>query len=144
MSHATDNNVIANLDRSISTYTDGTSEHTVASDDRTTNDPNTSARSTFILLPVLPMGMAFAGVGQPNVLWMKVLGLLPFSAPTVLPVRMIMGEVGWWEFPLSIALLVGSVWLFRRAAAKVFRVSMLLYGKEPSWGEVIRWAREPV
>jgi hypothetical protein len=32
--------------------------------------------------------------------------------------------------------------LFRRLAGKVFATGMLLYGKEPSLAEMVRWARE--
>lgn len=32
--------------------------------------------------------------------------------------------------------------LFRRAAGKIFATGVLLYGKEPSLRETLRWARE--
>jgi ABC-2 type transport system permease protein len=42
----------------------------------------------------------------------------------------------------SVALLAGTAWLFRRLAGTIFATGMLLYGKEPSLAEVVRWARE--
>jgi ABC-2 type transport system permease protein len=42
----------------------------------------------------------------------------------------------------GITLLAGAAWLFRRLAGKVFATGMLLYGKEPSLAEMVRWARE--
>jgi hypothetical protein len=35
---------------------------------------------------------------------------------------------------------VAAVLLLRLAAGRVFRIAMLMYGKEPTWSEVRRWA----
>ncbi|MBM4130100.1 ABC transporter permease, partial [bacterium] len=45
----------------------------------TISDPNSSSRSTFLFLPFLPLGAAFAGLGNPDAAWIKALALLPFS-----------------------------------------------------------------
>jgi hypothetical protein len=37
---------------------------------------------------------------------------------------------------------VVAIAMLRRAAGRMFGVSMLMTGKEPSWGEVWRWLRE--
>lgn len=55
---------------------------------------------------------------------------------------MVTGEVPWWEVGLAVVLLVAAVWAMSRVAGRVFRTGMLMYGKEPSWGEVRRWIRE--
>jgi hypothetical protein len=38
--------------------------------------------------------------------------------------------------------LVTTFYLLRKLAARIFRVSILLSGKEPSWGEIIKLMRE--
>ncbi|TPW10554.1 MAG: ABC-2 type transport system permease protein [bacterium] len=47
----------------------------------------------------------------------------------------------WWEIVLSIALvmvtIVGVVW----AAARIFRIGILMYGKRPSLPEIIKWVK---
>jgi ABC-2 type transport system permease protein len=55
---------------------------------------------------------------------------------------MLLDRVPAWEVALAIVLLMGAVWILRRLAGKVFHLGMLMYGKEPSWGEVRRWMRE--
>jgi hypothetical protein len=40
---------------------------------------------------------------------------------------------------LSIVLLAAGVFALRIAAGRVFRLAMLMYGKEPSWSEVRHW-----
>lgn len=69
------------------------------------------------------------------------LSYLPFSAPLIMPMRMALIPVHWTEVALSL-LSVGAgcalvVWL----AARIYRVGMLMYGKRPGFGEVMRWVR---
>jgi ABC-2 type transport system permease protein len=105
-------------------------------------DPHTSMRTQFMFLPMLPLIPAFLGVGDADATWMRVLGILPPTSSAVLPVRILVTEVPWWEVGLSLALLCLAVWAMSRIAGRVFRVGMLMYGKEPTWGEVRRWVRE--
>ncbi|UCH84879.1 MAG: ABC transporter permease, partial [Candidatus Latescibacterota bacterium] len=108
----------------------------------TISDPNNSSRSSMIMLPMLPLGIAFAGLGNPDVVWMRLLGMIPLSSPSVMPVRLVLGEVVWWEFVLAVALLAATIWFLRRASGVVFGLGMLMHGKEPSLGEIRRWLRE--
>ena len=69
------------------------------------------------------------------------LSWLPFSSPIVMPMRMAMGGVpmthvigSWIVSALGCA---GAIWL----AARIYRVGMLMYGKKPSMGELIKWIR---
>ncbi len=108
----------------------------------TITDPNSSSRSSLLLLPFLPLGLTLTGMDQPDAVWMRVLALIPGLSPAAMPVRLLRGDPWVVEILLSLALLVVMVWVFRRAAGRVFGVSMLMTGKEPSWGEVWRWLRE--
>lgn len=70
-----------------------------------------------------------------------VLSWLPFSSPIVMPTRMALGSVpmshvigSWIVSALGTA---GAIWL----AARIYRVGMLMYGKKPSMGELIKWIR---
>ncbi|MFH1573826.1 MAG: ABC transporter permease [Acidobacteriota bacterium] len=108
----------------------------------TISDPNNSSRSSLIMLPMLPLGIAFAGLGSPDVFWMRLLSILPLSSPSVMPVRLVLGEAEVWEFALAVVLLVVAIWFMRRAAGLIFGLGMLMYGKEPSLREIRRWLRE--
>lgn len=90
------------------------------------------------MLPILPLALAFVLLKTPDALFMRLLGLFPLTSPTVLSGRLVLGEVAWWEFPLAIVLLLGAISLMRRAAGKIFSLGILMYGKEPSWGEIRR------
>lgn len=108
----------------------------------TINDPNTSERSAFMLLPVLPVGFAFAALSDPDSFIIKTLGVFPLTSSSMLPARLVLTDVSVWEFFLAVALLLVSIWIFRKAAAKIFSFGMLMYGKEPDIKEMWRWIRQ--
>jgi ABC-2 type transport system permease protein len=109
----------------------------------TIDDPNTSSRGPLMFVPALCVSTAFLLLGNPDSPFARVLALLPLTSSAAMPVRLAMSDVAAWEVALAAALLVAGIWVLRRAAGRVFGVAMLLYGKEPSWGEVRRWLREP-
>jgi ABC-2 type transport system permease protein len=108
----------------------------------TVSDPNTSTRTPLMLLPSIPMVIGFAGLSQPDSLGMQILSWIPVTSMGVMPMRLALGDVAWWEIALSLVLLgLGIAWL-RRAASRIFEVSMLIYGKEPGFAEMRRWLKE--
>jgi ABC-2 type transport system permease protein len=66
--------------------------------------------------------------------------LFPFTSPIVMMVRIPYG-VSWWELLLSIALLLGSVFLVIKIVAKIYRVGILMYGKKPTYRELAKWLK---
>lgn len=78
---------------------------------------------------------------QPNGTLARVVTLIPFTSPILMPVRMSITSVPWWEVAASITILIatclGAIWL----AARIYRVGVLMYGKKPSLREVLRWVR---
>ncbi|MBK7091953.1 MAG: ABC transporter permease [bacterium] len=109
----------------------------------TINDPNTSSRAAVLFLPLLPsIAAALIAFQSPESLLTRVLGQLPITSPAVLPVRIVLTEVPFWETALSILILVASTWLMRKLAGRIFRIGMLMYGKEPTVKEMLRWMKE--
>lgn len=78
---------------------------------------------------------------NPNGTIAVVLSWLPFSSPIVMPMRMGLASISWLTVAGSLAVCalgcVGAVWV----AARVYRVGMLMYGKKPGFGELVRWIR---
>ena len=105
----------------------------------TIDDPNTSTRSSLLMLPVVPVGMAFIVFRDPDTLLSRVLAVFPLTSAPSMPARMVLSDPGIAEIVLSMALLIGAIWLTRRIAGRIFEVGMLLYGKEPTWREIARW-----
>jgi ABC-2 type transport system permease protein len=77
----------------------------------------------------------------PNTPFARVMTLIPFSAPILMPLRMSMIAVPWWELALSLGgvalAAMGSIWL----SARIYRVGLLMYGKKPSFSELARWVK---
>lgn len=69
--------------------------------------------------------------------------IIPFSSPIIMMCRIpfgIPGTVPWWQLGLSMALLVGGFLFTTWFAGKIYRTGILMYGKKPSWKEMLKWA----
>jgi ABC-2 type transport system permease protein len=69
------------------------------------------------------------------------LGMVPFTAPIAMPMRMASTPVPGVEIAASLALLVCGIAAVAWVAGKVYRVGILSTGKRPSLGELARWVR---
>jgi ABC-2 type transport system permease protein len=107
----------------------------------TINDPNTSARGSLMMIPCIPIAIAFIALGNPDSLTMKILSLFPLTSSPVLSVRLVLTKVSTIEILLSFLFLILSIWALRIAAGKIFSTSILMYGKEPSWKEIFKWLK---
>lgn len=71
----------------------------------------------------------------------RVMSLIPFSAPILMPLRMSLIPVPWYELAASLGgvavACVAAIWL----SARIYRVGLLMYGKRPTFGELLRWVR---
>jgi ABC-2 type transport system permease protein len=99
------------------------------------------AATPVILLIVTPMLFLQTILLNPSSRTAEVLSWLPFSAPIIMPLRLIVTSVSWIEVGLTLlgvlAACAGAVWL----SARIYRVGLLMYGKRPSLSEVARWVR---
>ncbi len=107
----------------------------------TINDPNTSSRSIFLILPLLPLGAALAMMGNAESGLAQLLAIFPLTSPSFLGLRLALVDVPLWEILASLTLLAISIGFLRRMAGKIFATAILMYGKEPTWREMARWLR---
>jgi ABC-2 type transport system permease protein len=93
-----------------------------------------------VIVLVLPI-FAMVPVGSnPNGTLARVLSFVPTFTPFVMMNRAA-GPPAAWEYVATTALLVVSVAGALWAAAKVFRVGVLMTGKPPSLWEIAKWIR---
>jgi ABC-2 type transport system permease protein len=71
----------------------------------------------------------------------RVVSWVPFSAPVLMPLRMSITQVPPIEIAGTIAGLAVSCALAIWAAARIYRVGLLMYGKRRSLLEIARWLR---
>jgi ABC-2 type transport system permease protein len=69
------------------------------------------------------------------------LGILPISAPIMMPLRMSSVDVATWELVLALIGLVASCYIAVYIAAVVYRTGLLMHGKRVTFREVFRWIR---
>lgn len=71
----------------------------------------------------------------------SVMSMLPFSAPIMMPMRMSLVAVPAWQVAVSLAGMLtaclAAIWF----SARIYRVGLLMYGKRPSLGELLKWLR---
>ena len=93
-----------------------------------------------VVLSIAIMTSTIANPTSPIAVWASIIS---FSSPIVMMARIPFGvpnTVPWWQLGLSMAsLIIGfiiTVWF----AGKIYRTGILMYGKKPSWKEMLRWA----
>jgi ABC-2 type transport system permease protein len=69
------------------------------------------------------------------------LGIVPFTAPIAMPMRMATTPVPGLEIGASLVLLAVAILAVAWLAGKIYRVGMLSTGKRPSLAELARWVR---
>jgi ABC-2 type transport system permease protein len=70
-----------------------------------------------------------------------VMTMVPFWSPMLMPLRYFMGGASLGQVGVSLAILAVATVVVARAAAKIYRVGILMYGKRPGARELIRWLR---
>ena len=93
-----------------------------------------------VIISIAMMSTAVANPTSQIAVWASI---IPFSSPIVMMARIPFGvpnTVPWWQLGLSMGMLIlgfiFTVWF----AAKIYRTGILMYGKKPSWKEMLRWA----
>jgi ABC-2 type transport system permease protein len=105
----------------------------------TIDDPQHSARGALLFVPLFATIMAYTVIGDADSTSSRVIALVPGISPSAMPARLMTTQVSTLEIALSLVILIAAIMLLRIAAGRVFRLGMLMYGKEPSWSEVRRW-----
>jgi ABC-2 type transport system permease protein len=96
--------------------------------------------------PMMIIGMggyfaSFVALNIPAAAWVKVVSLIPFFSPYMLPMRLLLDEVAPWEWALAgllmIVFLLGALWI----AGRIYSAAVLLYGQRVGLRSVLRAAR---
>ena len=104
------------------------------------DDPNTSGKGAVMMVTWLPLLLTWLVIDSPTGWAMTLLSWLPLTSFVAMPVKMSMVEVPWWQLSLSLALLLATLYWMRQLGGRIFLRGMQMYGKEPSWGEIVRWS----
>lgn len=92
-----------------------------------------------IFLLLIGLYAVFPVIRDPNSSFSFWASISPFIAPLVMPVRILTDTPPFWQIALSILINLAVIWGLIWAAAKVYRIGMLMYGKRATIPEVWRW-----
>jgi len=90
---------------------------------------------------VIPIMLVMFVIRSPDSSVSVVLSLIPFFAPILMLLRISVLLPPFSQIAASILLLVLTTLLMIWISAKIYRVGILMYGKRPSIGEIIKWMR---
>jgi len=68
------------------------------------------------------------------------LSMIPFTSPIAMMARIPFG-VPIWEVVLSSSILIASIIIMAKLAAKIYRTGILMYGKRITYRELVKWIR---
>ncbi|MCI0355243.1 MAG: ABC transporter permease [Acidobacteria bacterium] len=97
---------------------------------------------TFVMLPLLfSVIMVLFIIRQPSTPLAVALSMIPFCAPLLMYVRILVETPPAWQIALCLALLAGTTWALLVVCSRVYRIGILMYGKRPTLPEVWKWMR---
>ncbi|MBS4205698.1 ABC transporter permease [Lederbergia citrea] len=93
-----------------------------------------------MMLPFLPFLFIGPVMYDPSGLIAKIGTFIPVTAPGILLLRLsLLEEWPWTEIIISIVILIISIWLFMKLAGKIFKMGILMYGKNATPKEIWKW-----
>ncbi len=106
---------------------------------------NETDTQQFMMPLLMPLMLAiyvgfFTVIENPHGIVAQVFSYIPFTSPVVMLMRIPFG-VPIWQQLLSVAILFGTFFMTVWFAAKIYRVGILMYGKKPSYKELIKWLK---
>jgi len=106
---------------------------------------NETDTQQFMLPILMPLILAvyigvFTVIEDPHGTVSTIFSFIPLTSPVVMLMRIPFG-VPLWQQLLSLFILIATFILTVWFAAKIYRVGILMYGKKPSYKELIKWIK---
>ena len=93
-----------------------------------------------VIISIALMQATMRDPSGPMAVWGSI---IPFSSPIIMMGRIpfgVPGTVPWWQLIASMAALIAGFIFTTWFAGKIYRTGILMYGKKPSWKEMLKWA----
>lgn len=106
---------------------------------------NETDTQQFMLPIIIPLILAvyigvFTVIEDPHGTISTVFSFIPLTSPVVMLMRIPFG-VPLWQQAISLLILLASFTCTVWFAAKIYRVGILMYGKKPSYKELLKWIK---
>jgi ABC-2 type transport system permease protein len=93
------------------------------------------------MLIVGSFGLVYLGAFLPDPTAVRILSYIPIFTPTLMLVRLALGTVAWWEFALTIGLMLVTILVLMVFSARLYRYGILMYGQKPGLGQLVKMVR---
>jgi len=106
---------------------------------------NETDTQQFMFPIIMPLMLAvyvggFTVIENPHGIVATVFSFIPFTSPVVMLMRIPFG-VPIWQQILSLLILIGTFIFTIWIASKIYRVGILMYGKKPTYKELLKWIK---
>ncbi|EAQ37763.3 ABC transporter, permease protein [Dokdonia sp. MED134] len=106
---------------------------------------NETDTQQFMLPIIMPLMLAiyvgfFAVIDNPHGTVATIFSIIPLTSPIVMLMR-IPFEVPLWQIIVSITLLIATFIFTVWFGSKIYRVGILMYGKKPTYKDLIKWLK---
>ncbi|MGC4039587.1 MAG: ABC transporter permease [Flavobacterium sp.] len=106
---------------------------------------NETDSQQFLLPIIMPLILGvyigfFTVMNDPHGTIATVFSMIPLTSPIVMMMRIPFG-VPVWQILVSMLILFGTFFLVVLFASKIYRVGILMYGKKPTWKELMKWLK---
>ncbi|HLI56952.1 MAG TPA: ABC transporter permease, partial [Actinomycetota bacterium] len=92
----------------------------------------------FTLVLVGSYLLIFLMLTDPGAGWIRIVSQLPPLAPVLMPARLAVGHVSWWELALAAVLCLASTFGIARLGARVYRSALVHSGPRLGWRAALR------
>jgi ABC-2 type transport system permease protein len=95
-----------------------------------------------VLMPIIAaIAIAFPVLQNPGsqvALWGS---MIPFTAPIIMFIRIVVQTPPWWQVVLSVLLTAVTIYGLVVLCGRIYRVGILMYGKKPTLPEIMKWIK---
>lgn len=99
------------------------------------------AQAVLSMIGILPVALAILVLQDPDSWLVTILSYVPLLTPTLMILRMVISSPSIVQIVLTMTVLFFSLIVTLRLAGKIFHIALLMYGKKPSYREIIKWIR---
>lgn len=106
---------------------------------------NETDTQQFMPIVIIPLVLAFyvgvfTVIDDPHGTVSTIFSFVPLTSPVVMLMRISFG-VPIWQQIVSLLILIGTFIVVVLVAGKIYRIGILMYGKKPTYKEIIKWIR---
>ncbi|MDD5616763.1 MAG: ABC transporter permease [Candidatus Methanoperedens sp.] len=107
----------------------------------TTSREGQQIAGIFTMIGAMPLIISQLILSKPDSIISMIFSYFPLTSPITMIMRISTGNVKYYEVVMSLIILTVSILVIIELSVKIFRASLLMYGKKPTISELIKYVR---